>query len=73
MDIEMNGRSLDDMIKRDKKLGRVRQNNAGRGRPLPGRGRGGRQNTLGNRQQPRIRPNVNGIQKQAANQQNNNQ
>lgn len=73
MDIEMNGRSLDDIIKRDKKLGRVRPNNGGLGRPLPGRGRGGRQNPVGNRQQPRIRPNANGIQKQAVNLQNNNQ
>lgn len=33
--------SLDDIIKRDKKLGRVRGSSL-RGRPLPGRGRGGR-------------------------------
>lgn len=56
----MKDKSLDDYIKRDKKLGRVRSNGAGRGGPLPGRGRGGRNNGA----QPRIRNNANGIRKQ---------
>jgi len=58
---------MDDLIKRDKKLGRVRQNGnqPSRGGPLPGRGRGGRNNNVQNaRAQPRIRNN-NGINKQA--------
>jgi hypothetical protein len=40
MDSEMK-ESLDDIIKREKKLGRVGGSGL-RGRPLPGRGRGGR-------------------------------
>ena len=48
MDYEMKDKSLDDLIKRDKKLGRIRggfTGIGGRGAPLPGRGRGGvRQN-----------------------------
>lgn len=62
MDIDMN---MDDLIKRDKKLGRVRQNGnpATRGGPLPGRGRGGRGNAQNARAQPRLRVNNNGINK----------
>jgi|688.fasta_scaffold122247_6 hypothetical protein len=44
MDTEMKNQSLDDLIKRDKKLGNVRGRGGFRGiggRPLPGRGRGG--------------------------------
>jgi hypothetical protein len=59
MDTDMKDKSLDDLIKRDKKLGRVRGMGAGRGGPLPGRGRGGRNNGV----PPRIRNNANGIQK----------
>ena len=53
-DVNMKQASLDDLIKQDKKLGRVRQPNIRGGRPLPGRGRGGRgrpQNALDVRKQ----------------------
>ena len=51
MDHEMKNESLGDLIKRDKKLGRIRGGAitgiGGRGAPLPGRGRGGvRQNFI---------------------------
>ena len=53
---------MDALIKRDKKMGRVRQNGNARGGPLPGRGRGGRNNNTDRaRAQPRLRNNANGI------------
>ena len=53
---------MDALIKRDKKMGRVRQTANLRGKPLPGRGRGGRtNNTERARAQPRVRNNGNGI------------
>jgi len=62
--------SLDDLIKRDKKLGRVRKPNnftgiGGRGAPLAGRGRGGGQAANGARNVPKInrRNNQGGITK----------
>lgn len=61
---DTNMNSMDDLIKRDKKLGRVRNGGAQRGAPLPGRGRGGRNNVQNARAQPRLRGNANGIRKQ---------
>ena len=73
MDVPMKDASLDDMIKRDKKLGRARQANQRvplrGGRPLPGKGRGGNQQNAAARPQQRLRKNPNGIQKQRNNNQ----
>lgn len=53
---------LKDVIKRDKKKGRMNNNGALRQGPLPGKGRGGRNNNTDRaRAQPKIRNNANRI------------